>query len=533
MPGIAKEVLDQFDSEVSRKRIQSDIKTDFIIAPHYNAIFLKAFDELWSRTYEELNSGKYQPSLPITMSIPKKGGFSRPGSILYPTDRLVYQLMADATAEIVEKQSDRTRNFSHIYSPNDPDSLMFESPHQSWEKYSQKISEMCNETGFVIKADIANYFERIPQHHLINLLHSSGCKAEHVNLLEKVLSAFREKNSFGIVQGIYASDLFGNFYLTDLDAYCEMHNIPSARYVDDIYMKFNTYNDSSRGLIKLIERLRKNGLNLNESKSGIFSTEDIKKEETELDDIFDEARNEIEEEMRKEAEEEYYENSYHGRGYSYYGFSIGWEYEEPEIELDEDEVHYNSVERLYESIEQYPNASDKIEKFCLPILAFAGSTVAVDNSFKGIIEKPYMAKVYNSYLMAFAARDKTISSKLEKLLVDENIVTDYQYMYILAALMNCKEIYRDSVNLSLRLLEDKKVSDETRSIAAIFAAKFGSPQQKHSVKITYDGEHSDFVKSALLYSSKHFTNVERKACINAWGGHGLTNALISVALQNE
>jgi hypothetical protein len=106
-------------------------------------------------------------------------------------------------------------------------------------------------------------------------------------------------------------------------------------------------------------------------------------------------------------------------------------------------------------------------------------------------------------------------------------------MYILAALMNGKEISRNSVNLSLRLLEDKKVSDETRAIAAIFAAKFGNPQQKHSVKVTYDGEHSDFVKSALLYSSKHFANIEKKNCIKAWGSHGLTNALISVALQNE
>ncbi len=533
MPGLAKEILDQFDPEISSKRIQSDIKTDFIIAPHYNAIFLKAFEELWSRTYDYLCSGNYEPSLPITMSIPKKGGFARPGNILYPTDRLVYQLMADATVDTIEKQIDRTRNFSNVYSPDDKDSFMFESPHQSWEKYSQKISEMCEEDGYFIKADIANYFERIPHHHLINLLHSSACKPEHVNLLEKVLLAFRENNSFGIMQGVYASDMYGNFYLTDLDAYCEMHDIPSARYVDDIYMKFNSFNDASRGLIKLIERLRKNGLNINESKSGIFSTRDIKREETELDEIFNEARAEIEEEMRSEAENEYNENSFHGRVYSYYGFSAGWEYEEPEIELDEEEVHYNAVERLYESIEHYPKSTDKIEKFCLPILAYSGSTIAVDESLKGIIKKPYMAKVYNSYLMTFVHRDKTISGKLEKLLVDENIVSDYQYMYIIAALMNCKEISRDSVNLVLRLVEDKMVSDETRAIAAIFAAKFGNPQQKHGVKIAYDGEHSEFVRSAILYSAKHFTPAEKRTCIKAWGGHGLTNALISVVLRNE
>jgi len=298
-------------------------------------------------------------------------------------------------------------------------------------------------------------------------------------------------------------------------------------------MKFNSYNDAARGLIKLIERLRKDGLNINESKSGIFSTDEIHREETELDEIFEEARSEIEEEMRSEVEEEYHENSYHGRAYSYYGFSIGWEYEEPEIELDEEEVHFNAVERLYVSIQNYPKSTDKIEKFCLPILSFSGSTIAVDDSLKGIIKKPYMAKVYNSYLMTFISKDKTISNKLQKLLTDENIVSDYQYMYIIAALMNSKEISRVSINLALRLVENKKVSPETRAIAAIFAAKFGNPQQKYSVKIAYDGEYSDFVKSAILYSSKHFTAVEKRMCIKAWGGHGLTNALISVVLRNE
>ena len=531
MPGLDKQILDSIDHQIAIKRIQNDIKSDFIIAPHYNAIFLKASDELWARTYECLNSGSYETSLPLTMSIPKKGGFARPGSILYPTDRLVYQVLADSTASIIEEQIDRTRNFSNIYLNDDPNGFMFESPHDSWGKYKSRIAELCNGGGYFIKSDIANYFERIPQHHLINLLHASGCKTEVVNLLEKTLSSFREKNSFGIVQGVYPSDMFGNFYLTDLDSFCEIHNIPSARYVDDLYMKFDSKNEASRWLLKLIERLRKNGLNLNESKSGIYSAVDIKQEETELDQIFEEARIEVEEEMLKEAEDEHYDRLLPRFGY--YGFAVGWEYERPEIELDEEEVHFAAVERLYDSIDSFPNSSDKIEKFCLPILSHSGSRIAIDRSLNGIIEKPYMAKVYNSYLLTFAQRDKTISKKLENLLTNVAIVSDYQYMYLIAALMNCSEISRDTINLAVRLLEDKKVADETRAIAAIFAAKFGNPQQKHCVKIAYDGEHSEFVRSAILYSSKHFTSVEKKTCIKAWGGHSLVNALISVVLKTE
>ena len=529
MPGLDKSVLDTIDFNLAVDRIKTDIKSDFIIAPHYNAIFINSRDELTTRTYENLNNGNYEVSLPITMSVPKKGGFARPGNILHPTDRLVYQILADSFAKTVEEQIDRERNFSNVFLEDDPNNYMFEQSHDSWDKYKTRIAQLCSNGGYFVKADIANYFERIPQHHLINLLHASGCKTEIVNLLEKVMSSFREKNSFGIVQGLFPSDLLGNFYLSDIDSFCEIHEMPSARYVDDFFIKFNTKSDASRGLLKLIERLRKNGLNINESKSGIFSAEEIQEEENELDNIFDEAKNEIKEEMLSEAADEYYQ----GLMYIGYGFSIDWEINESEIEIDESEVEFAAVERLYESIDDFSKSADKIEKFCLPLLSYASSDIAIDRSLKSIIEKPYMAKIYNSYLLTFAKKDPVISKKLEKLLIDENLVSDYQYMYIIAALMKCPTITRETINLTLRLLSARQISDETRAIAAIFSAKYGNPQQKNSVKISYDGEHSEFVRSAILYSAKHFTPVEKKTCRKAWGSHSFINSLISTAIKSE
>lgn len=531
MPGLDKLVLDSIDYKTSIGRISADIKSDFIIAPHFNAIFYKSSDELWARTYDSLKNGNYETSPPFTMSIPKKGGFARPGSILQPMDRLVYQILADSTAQIIEEQIDRSRNFSNVFLKNDPHSYMFVPSHESWKKYKTRIEQLCTEKGYFVKADIANYFERIPQHHLINLLHASGCKPELINLLEKILLSFREKNSFGIIQGVYPSDLFGNFYLSDLDSFCEIHNIPSARYVDDFYMKFPNKIEASRGLLKLIEQLRKNGLNINESKSGIFSTEEIQREENELDQIFEEARNEVRKEILHETKEEYSEDITFG--YSEYGFSIDWEIDEAEVEINEDELKFAAVERLYKSIDSFPKSVDKIEKFCLPLLSFAGSEIAIDRCLTSIVEKPYMAKVYNSYLLTFAKKDKIVSEKIEKLLNDENMISDYQYMFTIAALINCPSIQRGTINLALRLLSDKKISDETRAISAIFAARFGNPQQKNSVRLSYDGEHSDYVRSAILYSSKHFTAAEKKTCIGAWGSHSLINSLISTAIKSE
>ncbi len=59
---------------------------------------------------------------------------------------------------------------------------------------------------------------------------ATDCSPAVVRLLEEMLLAFRERNSFGIIQGVFPSDMLGNFFLSDFDAYCEIQNIPSARY---------------------------------------------------------------------------------------------------------------------------------------------------------------------------------------------------------------------------------------------------------------------------------------------------------------
>src|SRR3569833_1544876 len=108
-----------------------------------------------------------------------------------------------------------------------------------------------------------------------------------------MLLAFQERDSLGIVQGVFPSDVLGNFFLSDFDAYCDLHGIPSARYVDDIYLHFATEVEAKKGLIELSERLRQNGHHLNEYKCGFRTTHDVFREETEVDLLFDAAREDV------------------------------------------------------------------------------------------------------------------------------------------------------------------------------------------------------------------------------------------------
>lgn len=209
MPGLDRRIIAQIDHESVIAHVTADIRSDFILAPHYNVIFSRAGGELWDQLSQQLRAGTYQPDLPITMSVPKERFFTRPGSILRPLDRLIYQALVDNVMEQLEEGNDRRRSFSHV--PSKDKGQMFEPNHRSWEQFQERIAEICGESAFVLKADISNYFERLPQHNLANLMSAAGCAPEVVSLLEEMLLAFRERNSFGIVQGVYPSAYWATF----------------------------------------------------------------------------------------------------------------------------------------------------------------------------------------------------------------------------------------------------------------------------------------------------------------------------------
>ncbi len=516
MPGLDRRLIAQINHESVIAHVKADIRSDFILAPHYNAIFNQAGDELWDQLKQQLRAGTYQPELPITMSVPKERFFTRPGSILRPSDRLMYQALVDNISDRLEEGMDRSRSFSHV--PSDEEGQMFKPNHGSWERFQQQIAQICSESEFVLKADISNYFERLPQHNLVNLMSAAGCAPEIVNLLEEMLLAFRERNSFGIIQGVYPSDALGNFYLSALDAHCELDEILSARYVDDIYMGFSSEAEARKGLASLIETLRKDGLHLNEYKSKIMPADEVFREETAIDRLFDEIRDEV-------ADDETYERA------SPYGFEVEWEDEDDEKQEDDEEeddegLQNAAVERLMENIGDYPNQEDQIEKFCLPILRSAQSDSAIEHVLENLKEKPHQTRLYFSYISTFVRTNQDLVDALEALVADDT-VSDYQRMFLLAALVRARTVSRATVNTALQWLQNRTVAKEARSIAAIFAAKHGAAQQKRTVRTSYEDEPSDYVRSAILFSSKYLTLVEKKTCKRAWGGHNAINTLIA------
>lgn len=514
MPGLDRKMLDAIDHATVIERVKLDIRSDFILAPHYNAIFLSAGDELWSRLGELLRSGNYSPALPHTVSVPKEHWFTRPGSILQPLDRFLYQALIDGVSDTLERNLDRERSFSHVIS-DDPQQ-MFVPAHECWRNFQEKVSQICGQGTHVLKADISNYFERIPQHHLINLMSAAGCPGEIVNLLEEMLLAFQERDSFGIVQGLYPSDVLGNFFLSDFDAFCELQKLPSARYVDDIYLSFESEAAATKGLINLIDRLRRNGLHLNENKSGIFPSDHVIREETAVDRLFEEVRENITDEIRTDA-------------VSLYAFEADWEIDDEidDDEIDEEVVVQAAVKSLFNQVDNHPKYADRIEKFCLPILRTAGSDIAVGHVLNNLLLKPHQTRLYFSYLSGFVRENPDVTSSLEEVFVSYELVSDYQEMFLLATLMRALRIKRQTINTAIQWLQNRRKIKETRAMAAIFASRHGNPTQKRAVKLEYENEPSDYVRSAILYASRFLPTAEKRTCKKAWGAHSTVNALIA------
>src|SRR5579885_3283671 len=63
--------LGKIDWELALKRVNQDLRTDFIYAPHLGFIYSRAGDELINKVKSDLKSGQYTAGLPITIEVPK------------------------------------------------------------------------------------------------------------------------------------------------------------------------------------------------------------------------------------------------------------------------------------------------------------------------------------------------------------------------------------------------------------------------------------------------------------------------------
>lgn len=523
----------KIDWHLALKRISHDLRTDFIYAPHLGFIYRRAGSELVAQVKADLNAGKYSPGLPTTIEVPKSfrievsaspprlgPNYSRPGSILLPQDRLLYQALADLAAPIVKAKSNWSRSFSHqLALAGSPG--MFLPTRTCWSALQKALIKYgkSDSLKYVLKIDVANYFGSLNLHTLINVLNDSGYEKSLSARLEAILLHYTgERSSRGILQGMYPSDLLGNFYLAPIDRFLQEYGVPSARYVDDIYIFVENVESTHHLLRQLIPELRSYDLVLNEAKSIIRPKATLKTEEPDLEALFDAAVAEISEQV----DDEDFDVDY--------GFQSEWEDEEDDNESDQTDLELKATMMLFDSLQDYSGQEENIERFCLPLFSKAGSSYAVDHILDSFKKRPAMAQIYASYLAKFL-EDKKVTLFLLGLLSDVSLV-DWQKIWVLAALSQVNKSDDASVKEAWDLLKDTARHDALRAVAAIYVGRFGDHSRRKALSKLYTSV-SEYVQAAIYYSSRRWPAPERSTAKASWGGHGSLNKLITLAMTKK
>ena len=516
MPGLDRAVIARANPELVFSRILADSQTDLIVAPHYDHLYGTGAHLLWAKAASILASGTYEPDLPLLLSVPKPRGFNRPGGIVHPMDRIVYQLLGNEAAPAIEKALDRSRVYSSRLLEPDPDGRMFLAHGESYAAFHAALKYRSEHVAYFVKLDIANYYERLPQHSLINMLPGIGCDERVISLLEKMLLAFRQNQSIGIVQGLLPSDLLGNFYLSSFDAQCDVTGIDSARFVDDIYMSCDGYRSARPILTWAIEKLRQDGLHLNELKSGFYPADRVATDANEIRDRFISTVNEL----RESGVEDYI--------FEGYGFRQVIPDPIHDIEDVDADGAAQAIERLLEMDKEAGTAelTGKIDSFAMPVLTALQNDMAIDRALRGIIARPYLAQLYAVYLSRFVRDNADLRNAIFEQIARKDVGA-YERMLLLAALQTSATIDASQVRTLLVYLADPREVEPIRALCAILAAKFGSAQQQRAVKLRYDDEPSPFMRAALLFAAQYMSPGDRSTCKRVWGSHNVVNGILA------
>jgi len=530
--GLDPSALKKIDWNLALKRVIHDLRSDFIYSPHLAFIYSKAGEELINGLTSELKSGTFSPGVPLTIEVPKSfrirvavplarlgPSYSRPGSILLPRDRLFYQALADQAAPIVEAKTDPKRSFSHRLAPSGS-AGMFLSTRICWNDLQKSLTKYAKskKINYILKVDVANCFGSLNQHTLINVLNDSGYTKPLSSRLEAILTRYTgERSSRGILQGMYPSDLFGNYYMAPIDQFLDEYGVSSARYVDDMYVFVESVDAADKLFRQLIPTLRSYDLILNEAKSVIIPKSSLITEEPDLEALFADAVAEISEQI----EDDDFDADY--------GFQSEWD-DDNEEELGDEDLELLATTVLFDSLSEFPGHEESIERFCLPLFSKAGSEYAVEHVLDSFKKRPSMSQIYASYLSKFIDADG-VSEVLLDLLNDDSFA-DWQKMWVLAALSQTSKADDAAVNVALDLLKDANRHDALRAVAAIYVGRFGDHARRKALNSIYASV-PNYIQVAIYFSSREWPGVERSNAKSNWSGHSPLHVLLTTAMKKK
>lgn len=145
-------------------------------------------------------------------------------------------------------------------------------PKVNFEAFKAVLRERCANAPYswVVTTDIADFYTRIYHHRLENALRLSTKKADHVNLLMRLLGQWNDSVSYGIPVGPAPTRILAEIAINDVDDALVGEGIEFCRFSDDFRLFAPNERSAFQALAFLANYLQQaHGLTLSERKTDI------------------------------------------------------------------------------------------------------------------------------------------------------------------------------------------------------------------------------------------------------------------------
>lgn len=294
----------------------ADSRNDFIHDPIDHADFAYKLTDRLNYLIEQIENDRYRPKHLIEVDIPKNGLSVRLGNVLPIEEASLLHAIIYLVAQRIDKYLDdnvysyrlandwekKAKKGESMFRDNKVDfpflkkktirSIdLFDSWYDLWPEFEKDSYDACTTQGYthLTKTDIVAYFENIDLQLLQAQLRSLLKNEDKIlSLLFRVLAGWTRSTSSGIPigrgipQGNEVSSFLGNIYLMHLDnalnEYCRKNDAMWCRYMDDVKVYTRNMKNAREVVFIVNDALRQLHLNIQGSKTEIYSGDNMIKE---------------------------------------------------------------------------------------------------------------------------------------------------------------------------------------------------------------------------------------------------------------
>lgn len=184
-------------------------------------------------------------------------------------DQVPIQAVFNVVAPLIEESfHDCSCGYRWNLDENNPNRI-FGDWREAYPRFRGQILETMrnNPNGFHVCCDIKSYYDHIDHAILAEQLRTIIPDPYVLHFITNLIAMYRHdaNKAKGLPQGPAYARLLANLYLNDFDAFATNHMSRYLRYVDDLFLFFDSKEAAECGLQEIVRRLHELGLDLSDA----------------------------------------------------------------------------------------------------------------------------------------------------------------------------------------------------------------------------------------------------------------------------